>query len=226
MAREDEAPLDMLTDKHELWPYNPDDAERTEVVAVEHGGRRLEVIVPLLYDGFRVGEVVTAAVAGETVFLLGRYDRPLSDDLGTPGLLVVAVPHRDGRYRAVIAHATYSLDGDGHVAGLGLHPAPGSRTGAGTDTGSTGKAPWQPPVMEEARALQRAVPFRPFLILDSYGGRFPVYGADYVMIEPAGGYLVASGPVYKMVIVDAAQIVAVRVIGPGDPEAIGPAVPI
>ena len=219
MAREDETPLDRLTIRHELMPYDSDDAERTEIVTVEHGGRRLEVIVPLLFDGLRVGEVVAAAVAGETVFLLGRYDRPLDADLGTPGLLVVAVPHRDGRYRAVIAHATYSLEGDGHVAGLGLHPASGSQVAAGTDTGPTGQATGQPPVMEEARALQRAVPFRPFLILTASGRRYPVYGADYVMIDPAGGFLMASGPVYKMAIVDAAEI------APDDPKPTGPTVP-
>jgi hypothetical protein len=92
MADEAHLILDRLTDKHELLPFDPADPDSTRVVTVEHGGRTLEVIVPLLYDDTRIGEVVAAAVAGNTAFVLCRHDRPLDDFHGTPGLVVVAVP--------------------------------------------------------------------------------------------------------------------------------------
>jgi hypothetical protein len=62
--------------------------------------------------------VLAPAVVGAIVFLLCRHDRPLDDDYGTLGLLVVARPHPDGRHRAVIAHSTFRLET------LGLYPVP------------------------------------------------------------------------------------------------------
>jgi hypothetical protein len=121
MADEARMILDRLTDKHELLPFDPADPDSTQVVTVEHDGRTLEVIVPLLFDDTRIGEVVAAAVAGQTAFVLCRHDKPLDDDHGTLGLLVVAVPYREGLYRAVIAHATYALEaGTDQREGLGL----------------------------------------------------------------------------------------------------------
>lgn len=92
----------------------------------------MEVVVPVFYDEPRVGEVVSAAIACRTLFRLGRYDRQHDSQYGTLGRLVVAVPHRDGRYRAAIAHTTYSQEGDGRLKGLGLYPAPGSGGGQAT----------------------------------------------------------------------------------------------
>src|SRR4051812_46958560 len=113
MAGEDRVILDRLAHKHKLMPCDPTDPERTQVEPVEHGGQTREVIVPLLYDGTRIGEVAAAAADGEVVFVLCRHDRPFYDDCDTLELLVVALPYKDGLYRAVIAHATCSMEGSG-----------------------------------------------------------------------------------------------------------------
>jgi hypothetical protein len=122
MADEDRLILDSLTGKHELLSIDPTDPETTQVVRIEHAGRDLEVIMPLFYEGIGIGEVVAAAVDRETVFVLCRHDRPLDDHYGILGLLVVAVPYREGRYRAVIAHATHALEeSTDEREGLGLY---------------------------------------------------------------------------------------------------------
>jgi hypothetical protein len=88
MAYEDYVPLDRLTHKHESYPYDPTNPELTQVLAVEHGGRTLEVIVPL-FDDARIGEVVAAAADGSVLFLLCRYVRPFDDFWGTPPMVVI-----------------------------------------------------------------------------------------------------------------------------------------
>ena len=110
MKWEDRTPIDELTDKHELMTFDPDNPEFTQVLRAEREGRTFEVVVPIFLDRTRVGEVVNAAVDGETVFILCRYDRPLDDFNEVVGLLVVAVPNGDRRHRAVIAHTTYSFE--------------------------------------------------------------------------------------------------------------------
>jgi hypothetical protein len=200
--------LDRLTNDHELLPFDPDDPEATQVLAVEHGGRTLEVLVPLLYDDTRVGEVVTSAVSGETVFLLCRHDRPLDDSLGTLGLLVVAVPHREGRYRAVIAHATYALErGTDEREGLGLYPP--ARPGEGRPTG-----------VDAIRALEQARPFRPFVIETTAGERYSVPRPGSIAISPGGDAMILwSGP-GRFTSIDPDDIGEVT---RDDPEAITPA---
>jgi hypothetical protein len=91
-----------------------------QVLQVPLEGRDHRVIVPLFFDGTRVGEVLASAVVGEIVFLLCRHDKDHGDGYGTLGLLVVARPHPDGRPRAVIAHTTFRLET------LGLYPWPTS----------------------------------------------------------------------------------------------------
>jgi hypothetical protein len=167
MAHEDRVPLDRLTHKHELLPYDPTNSEWTQVLAVEHGGRTLEVIVTLIYDT-RIGEVVAAAVDGEVVFLLCRLDRAFDDYYGMLGFLVVAIPYKDGRYRAVIAHSTYSLEGDGQTAGLGLYPPPRAGRGAGASDQVTG------PVAEALLRARRAEPFASFRLRLADGSTIPV----------------------------------------------------
>jgi hypothetical protein len=86
------------------------------VLQVPLDGRDLRVIVPLIYDGTRVGEVLAPSMVGEIVFLLCRHDKDHGYGQGVLGLLVMARPHPDGRHRAVIAHTTFSLEW------LGLYP--------------------------------------------------------------------------------------------------------
>jgi hypothetical protein len=178
--------------------------------------------VPPLHDA-RVGEVVAAAISGETVFLLGRLDRPIDDRLGTPGLLVVAVPHRDGRFRAVIAHATYSLEGDGRREGLGLDPAPGAGAGAVAAPEAASPGPGRPPGPDDLRAFRDARPFRPFLIRTASGERYPVRRPEEIMMPHEAGSLILFSPPGLFAEVDLADIAAVRAIAPDDPEAIEPA---
>jgi hypothetical protein len=221
MADEPRVILDQLTDKHELLPFDPTDPDATQVVAVEHGGRTLEVIVPLLYDGTRIGEVVTAAVTGETVFLLCRHDRPLDDDHGTLGLLVVAVPDREGRYRAVIAHATHALEqGTDERQGLGLYPTIRPGTVAGPPTGATGPGRERPTGLDAIRALDRARPFRRFVIETTAGERFSVPQPGSIAISPGGDAMIQwSGP-GRFTSIDPADISEVT---RDDPESIAPA---
>jgi hypothetical protein len=113
MPREDRLLIDQLTDKHELSYYYPgdsDDPDLTQFLEIECNGRKLQVLVPLFYDGTRIGEVVHQAMVDNVVFLLCRHDKPFDAFYGTLGLLVVAIPQGEGCYRAVIAHTTFSLE--------------------------------------------------------------------------------------------------------------------
>jgi hypothetical protein len=118
MGNENETILDQLSHKHELLSLDLNYPECYQVLQVPQDGRDLRVIVPLFYDGIRIGGVVASAEAGDLLFLLCRHDRPHGYGQGVLGLLVVARPHPDGRHRAVIAHTTYSL------RTLGLDPVP------------------------------------------------------------------------------------------------------
>jgi hypothetical protein len=120
MGNENQTILDQLSDKHELLSLDLDFPECYQVLQVPHEARTLEVIVPLFFDGTRVGEVLASAMVGEIVFLLCRHDKDHGYGYGVLGLLVVARPHPDGRHRAVIAHTTFSLET------LGLYPWPTS----------------------------------------------------------------------------------------------------
>jgi hypothetical protein len=165
MAREDEVTCDQLSDRHELWRYDPTNPESTQVVSVEHGGEALEVIVPLYFDGLRVGEVVAAAVVGRIALLLCRHDRPLDGYDGVPGLLVVALPHPDGRHRSVIAHATFALE----KPGLGPMFRAGPEAGAAADP--TGPGRERPgPIAEALLRARRAEPFVRFRLRLADGG--------------------------------------------------------
>jgi hypothetical protein len=111
MPREERQFIDLLTDKHELlYYYYRSDEDLTQILDIECDGRPLQVIVPLFYDGTRIGEVVHQAMVDNVVFLLCRHDKPFDAFYGTLGLLVVAIPQGEGRYRAVIAHTTFSLE--------------------------------------------------------------------------------------------------------------------
>jgi hypothetical protein len=120
MGDENRTILDRLSDKHELLSLDLNYPELHQVLQVTQDGRDLQVIVPLFYDGTRVGEVLASSVVGEIVFLLCRHDKDHGYGYGVLGLLVVAKPHPDGRHRAVIAHTTFSLET------LGLYPWPTS----------------------------------------------------------------------------------------------------
>jgi hypothetical protein len=120
MGDENRTILDCLDDKHELSSLDLNYPECYQVLQITQDGRDLQVIVPLFYDGTRVGEVLASAMVGEIVFLLCRHDKEYGDGYGTLGLLVVAKPHPDGRHRAVIAHTTFNLET------LGLYPWPTS----------------------------------------------------------------------------------------------------
>jgi hypothetical protein len=214
MADEDGVIIDQLTDKHELLPFDPTDPDATQVVAVEHGGRTLEVIVPLLYDDTRIGEVVAAAVAGETMFVLCRHDRPLDESHGTLGLLVVAVPDRDGRYRAVIAHATYALEeSTDEREGLGLFAAIPPGTGPERER-RTG--------LDAILAFYRARPFCPFVIETTSGERFSVHKPDSIAFSPGWDAMILWSNPDRFTSIDPADITEVT---RDDPEAIEPAPP-
>jgi hypothetical protein len=116
MGKENEAILDRLIHKHELVRLNLINPELHQVLRITQDGRDLQVIVPLFFDGIRVGEVLASSMVGEIVFLLCRHDKDYGYGQGVLGLLVVAKPHPDGRHRTVIAHTTYSLET------LGLEP--------------------------------------------------------------------------------------------------------
>jgi hypothetical protein len=118
MGDENRTILDQLSDKHELMSLDLDFPECYQVLQINQDGRDLQVIVPLFFDGTRVGEVLASFMVGEIVFLLCRHDKDYGDGYGVLGLLVVAKPHPDGRHRAVIAHTTFSLER------LGLYPWP------------------------------------------------------------------------------------------------------
>jgi hypothetical protein len=149
---DENVPIDFLIYKHLFLSCDPTDPKLNQILVVEHGGRTLEVIVPLCYDA-RIGEFVAAAADGAVVFLLCRYDRPFDDFWGTLGFLVVAIPYKDGRYRAAIAHSTYALEGHGKLAGFGLYPPPRPNP----ETGATGDA--TDPVVEALLRARRAEPF-------------------------------------------------------------------
>jgi hypothetical protein len=120
VSDENETILDQLGDKHELLSLDLNYPECYQVIQVPQDGRDLRAIVPLSFDGTRVGEVLGSAMVGEIAFLLCRHDKDHGDGYGVLGLLVVARPHPDGRHRAVIAHTTFSLER------LGLYPWPTS----------------------------------------------------------------------------------------------------
>src|SRR4051812_23626768 len=203
MADEARVILDRLTDKHELLPFDPTDPDATQVVAVEHGGRTLEVIVPLYYDGTRIGAVVAAAADGAVLFLLCRHDRPLDEYLGTLGLLVVAIPSEDGRYRAVIAHSTYSLDGDGTLAGLGLYPPPRAAPEAGVAGDMSG------PVAEALLRARRAEPFVSFRLRLSDGRAFSITRPEGLVWNGRSSIAVVFGQGQDMEIIDLGYLVAI-----------------
>ena len=123
MADEARVILDRLADKHELLAFDPTDPDTTQVVTVEQGGRALEVIVPLFYDLTRIGEVVAAAADGDGLRALPvrQAARRVRGTLGTAGrghpLPGRPLPGRD-------RPPTYSLEGDGAMAGFGLYPPP------------------------------------------------------------------------------------------------------
>jgi hypothetical protein len=98
MGNKNSTVLDRLSDKHELLSLILDFPECYQVLQVTQDGRDLQVIVPLFYDGTRVGEVLASALVGEIVFLTlparqGSRLRP-----GCPGpasgsfSLLVAIP--------------------------------------------------------------------------------------------------------------------------------------
>jgi hypothetical protein len=214
MAEEAGLILDQLTDKHELLPFDPDDPDATQVVAVEHGGWTLEVIVPLLYDDTRIGEVVASAVASEMVFVLCRQDRPLEDDYGTLGLLVVAVPYRDGRYRAVIAHATHALEqSTDEREGLGLVAAIPPGTGPERER-RTG--------LDAILAFYRARPFFSFVIETTSGERFSVRKPDSIAFSPGWDAMILWSNSDRFTEIDTADITQVT---QDDREPIEPAPP-
>jgi hypothetical protein len=212
MAETDGLILDQLTDKHELLTFDPTDPDATQVVTVEHGGRTLEVIVPLLYDDTRIGEVVASAVSDEMIFLLCRHDRPLDDDHGTLGLLVVAIPYREGRYRTVIAHATHALEqSTDERAGLGLYPAIRPMTGTSRE---------RPTGHDAILACYRARPFRPFVIETASGERFSVHKPDSIAFSPGWDAMILWSDPGRFTEVDTADITQVTL---EDPETIEPA---
>ena len=88
---------DQSDDKQELLSLDLNATECYQALGLLVEGRSLQMIVPLSFDGTRVGEVADTAVAGETFLLLCRQ----------AGLLVVDVPRADVRHRAVIAHTTF-----------------------------------------------------------------------------------------------------------------------
>jgi hypothetical protein len=58
MGNENQTILDCLSDKPELLSLDLDFPECDQVLQVPRDGRDLQVIVPLFYDGIRVGGVV------------------------------------------------------------------------------------------------------------------------------------------------------------------------
>jgi hypothetical protein len=83
------------------------------------------VIVPLFYDGIRIGGGLASASAlvGEIVFLLCTHDTPHGHKYGTLGPLVLTRRHPDGRHRAVFAYTACSL----RTPGLDPVPAASDR---------------------------------------------------------------------------------------------------
>jgi hypothetical protein len=201
MAYGDFVPLDRLTHKHELFSYDPTNPELTQVLVVEHGGRTREVIVPLFYDA-RIGEVVAAAGDGAVLFVLCRYDRPFDNSWGTLGFPVVAIPSKDGRYRAVIAHYTHSLDGDGKAAGLGLYPPPRADPQAGATGDATG------PVAEALLRARRAEPFVSFRLCLADGSAIPVARPESLAWNGRASTVVVFGEGQDIEIIELGQVVA------------------
>ena len=96
--------LDVLTRKHEAYPY--DESEST-VVEVEHQGRTIRLIGSdcVLPASFRVG-----SIEGDVLFLIGKQLDFLDEDgetiEGGDGVLVVAlrVEGRDDTYWTLVWH--------------------------------------------------------------------------------------------------------------------------
>ena len=101
--------LDVLTRKHEAFPY---DESESNAVEVEHQGRTICLLVPeyRLPASFRVG-----AIEGDVLFLLGKqldFEEEDGDVIeGGDGVLVVAlrVEDRDDTYAALVWHNLYDL---------------------------------------------------------------------------------------------------------------------
>ena len=99
--------LDVLTRKHEAYPY---DESESSIVEVEHQGRTIRLIASQyrLPASFRVG-----AIEGDVLCLIGKQLDFEEEDgsiiEGGDGVLVVAlrVKDRDDTYAALVWHSLY-----------------------------------------------------------------------------------------------------------------------
>jgi hypothetical protein len=113
-------PIDRVREHHEFLNFAPDDPEATQRLEVSLGDRVVTVLVPCLYD-YPIDAVLHAAAVGDIMYLVARYSEPFEPYSGPLGLVVVAVRHGEGTYRAVVAHVTYPHA----LEALGLEPSPG-----------------------------------------------------------------------------------------------------
>jgi hypothetical protein len=102
-----DVPIDLLTDKHELLPFDTDRPDWWQWLEFEHGGRSYRVRVPVAYDN-GVERLVRADDCGDRLYLTGEVGHDLGDR-GRIGCLIVARPLEDGTYRAIVFHSLYPL---------------------------------------------------------------------------------------------------------------------
>ena len=90
--------LDVLTEKHELWPY-----ERAESTAldVRLGPRTVRVLVPKWYADV---DVLAAAQVGRLVILLGAWRNEAAREMNADGVIMLAWPLEDGVYAVGVWH--------------------------------------------------------------------------------------------------------------------------
>lgn len=96
--------LDELGRKHEYWPY--DDSNST-IVAIDHDGRTIDLIMHKYASPFRV---ISVGFAGDLMFLLAeQLEEPCEDGdaiEGGDGLLITARKHpqRENTYWTAVFH--------------------------------------------------------------------------------------------------------------------------
>ncbi len=96
--------LDELGRKHEYWPY--DDSNST-VVAIDHDGRTIDLVMHKYASPFRV---ISVGFAGDLMFVLAEQLEDTCDDgrtiEGGDGLLITARKHpqRENTYWTAVFH--------------------------------------------------------------------------------------------------------------------------
>ena len=92
--------IDIVSDKHELLPFDSDQPDWWQLVEVEQGGRTYRVHVPIIYDN-GVERIIRVDDGGDLLYLLGEVGHD-HDDRGRIGCLLVAHRLEDGTYRVSV----------------------------------------------------------------------------------------------------------------------------